>query len=131
MILDKANERVLIWPVVMLDDGYRGKRPGMARRLPDGSYDPPEGAPVEARAFILPTGFAGAGWAANMRYEDQGWAHVARATFIVKHQPGLMSRWARIEAQGFQWTVVDTPRLYSSRRIKYYSAIAEIRGDVD
>lgn len=131
MILDKANEPIRIWPVVLLDDGYRGKRPGMARQLPDGSYDPPEGAPIDTMAFIMPSGFAGAGWAANMRYEDQGWANVARSTFYVKHQPGLLSRWARIEAQGFEWTVTDTPRLYSYRRFKFYVASAEIRGDSD
>ena len=131
MILDKANEPVKIWPVVLLDDGYRGKRPGRARQLPDGSYDPPEGAPIDTKAFIMPTGFAGAGWASSLKFEDQGWATVLRSNFFVKYQPGLLARWARIEAQGYEWTLVDAPRLVSGRRVKYYQALAEVLGDVD
>jgi hypothetical protein len=131
VILDKAHEDLRIWPVVLMDDGYRGQRPGKAIQLPDGTYDPPEGAPISLKGFVMPTGFAGAGWAANQRYGDQGWATVARATFVVKYRPGLLMRWARIEAQGFEWTVVDSPRFYSSRRIKYLTAMAEVRGDAN
>jgi hypothetical protein len=101
----------------------------MATRLPDGTYDPPEGAPITAKAFVVPMGYAGAGWAANLRFSDQGYANVSRVNFIVKFRPGLVAKWGRVRALGQEWTVNETPRLYSSRRMKYVTAMAELRGD--
>ena len=130
MILDKANEEVLVWPVVLVDDGYRGKRPGKAKEVSEGVWEPPEGAPSVFKAFIIPTGFAGAGWAANVRYEDQGWATIGRATFYFKAVPNLkLERWTRLEARGLEWTITEHPKYLTYKRTQMYSALAEIRGD--
>lgn len=130
MILDKAQEDVTIWPVVPVDDGYRGTKPGMAVEVSPGVWEPPEGAPIQRKAVILPTGFAGAGWAANQRYEDQGWAPISRATFYFKWDESLhLERWTRLEARGFEWTVTEAPRFYVWRNTRFYSALAEVRGE--
>lgn len=131
-ILDKANEDVLVWPVVYVDDGYRGKRPGKATEVSEGVWEPPEGAPSWFKAFIIPTGFAGAGWAADQRFEDQGWAPIGRCYFYFKGVPELrLERWTRLEARGFEWTVVDHPRFLTWKRTRFYSALAEMRGETE
>lgn len=130
MILDKAEEDVRIWPVVQVDDGYRGKKPGKAVEVSEGVWEPPEGAPQDRKAVILPSGFSGAGWAANQRYEDQGWAPIEVCTFYIKWDEELsLERWTRLEARGKEWTVVDAPRFYNWRNTRFYTARAEVRGE--
>lgn len=129
-ILNRADEDVVIWPVVMLDDGYRGLKPGKATMLPDGSYDPPEGAPVTVKAIPTPSSFSGAGWALNQRYMEQGYAEVARTFLYVKYDPNLkLDRWARVELYNLDWTVVDHPELWRWRRTAFWKATLELRGD--
>lgn len=130
MILDKAEEDVRIWPVVLVDDGYRGKQPGKAVEVSEGVWEPPEGAPLDRKAVILPSGFSGAGWAANQRYEDQGWAPVERANFYIKWDEDIsLDRWSRLEARGKEWSVTEAPRFYVWRRTRFYQAQAEVRSE--
>lgn len=129
-LVDRAAEEVVIWPVVLLDDGYGGKKPGRAREVSPGVYDPQEGAPVTVKAIPVPSSFSGAGWALNQRYQEQGYAEVARMVLYLKHDPELrFDRWTRVEIRGRDWTVVDTPELWIWRRTRYWKATLELRGD--
>jgi hypothetical protein len=130
MILDQATEDIVIWPVVLLDDGYRGKRPGKATQLTDGSYSPPEGAPITVKGVPIPASFAGAGWALNQRYQEQGFAEVARIFLYVKYDPAIkFDRWTRVELYDQEWTVVDTPEFWNWKRTRFWKATIELRGD--
>ncbi|WP_143120860.1 hypothetical protein [Streptosporangium canum] len=85
---------------------------------------------ISANAFLLPTGFAGAGWAANMRLASQGWADTARVTVVIKWSPKLaeLGQWSQIEAQGRIWTVVQDPKRWRTRRTDYITALCELKG---
>ncbi|TDB90913.1 hypothetical protein E1264_03550 [Actinomadura sp. KC216] len=130
-LLDRATEDIVIWPLVLLDDGYRGQKPGKAARLPNGAYEPPEGAPVTVKGIPIPASFSGAGWALNQRYQEQGFAEVARMFLYVKYDPSLrFDRWTRVEVRGREWTVVDQPELWIWKRNQFWKATIELRGDV-
>lgn len=122
MILDKANEVIKVFATEWVDDGYGG-----------GKSPVPTAEFTEYRAFILPTGFAGAGWAANMRFASQGWADTARVSMVLKWKPELaaLDQWTRIEAQGIFWTVVQQPRRWTARRVDYITVLCELKGDVE
>lgn len=119
MILDKANETIRIFDTVLVDDGYGGDTPRPAETF------------KEYKAFLLPTGFAGAGWAVNIRYSGQGWADTARVTAILKWKDELVhvKQWTQIEAQGQIWTVVAAPRRYNTQRVDFVSMLLELKGD--
>lgn len=119
MILDKAPEPVKVFLVDWVDDGYGGKSP-----RPSDTF-------VEVNAFVLPTGFAGSGWAAAMRYAAEGWADVARSTVVLPAVPKLadLSRWTRIEINGELWTTVQHPKRWRTRRIEYYTVLCELKGN--
>ncbi|MEU7830388.1 hypothetical protein [Nonomuraea sp. NPDC049129] len=122
MLLDRAPEVVKIFDTKWVDDGYgAGQSPVAAETA------------KEYKAFILPTGFAGAGWAINMRFAGQGWADAARITVIIKWTPALdeVRQWTRLEAQGQTWTVVQAPRQWRTRRIRYVWLLAELKGDAE
>lgn len=120
MILDRAPEAIKIFKTEWVPDGYGGG----ASPVPSSSF-------IEVKAFILPTGFAGAGWAANMRFASQGWADSARVTLVIKWKPQLieLDQWSQVEAQDQIWTVVQAPRRWSTRRVKYVSVLVELKGD--
>ncbi|WP_043617363.1 hypothetical protein [Nonomuraea candida] len=120
MILDKAPETIRVYETIWVDDGYGG-----------GRYATAGSKYVEVQAFVLPTGFAGAGWAANTRAAQQGWADTARVTVVVKMTKALkdFGEWSRVEAQGQMWTVVDHPRRWRTRRVDFVSALCELKGD--
>ncbi|GAA3537200.1 hypothetical protein GCM10022419_016300 [Nonomuraea rosea] len=120
MILDKANETIRIFEAQWVDDGYGGGQSPVA-----GSKF------IEVKAFVLPTGFAGAGWAVNSRAAQQGWADTARITIVVKLTKTLkdFGEWSRIEAQGQLWTVVDHPRRWRTRRVDFVTVLCELKGD--
>lgn len=121
MILDRAPERIKIFDIEWTDDGYGG-----------GQSPRPSSTFIEVPAFILPTGFAGAGWAQNMRFEGLGWADNGRITIVVKATPEIERRmrvWAQIEAQGKRWTLVQAPRLWVTRRIRFMTALCELKGE--
>lgn len=121
MILDKANETIKIFDTVLVDEGYGG---GLAP-MPAATFK-------EYKAFLLPTGFAGAGWAVNIRFSGQGWADTARVTAILKWRPEFahVKQWTQIEAQGQIWTVVQAPRRYNAQRASFVSMLLELKGDV-
>lgn len=121
MILDKAPNEIRIFDTEWVDDGYGGGRD-------------PRPAPtfITVRAFVMPTGFAGAGWAQNMRFEGQGWADTGRITIVVKALPEVERRlrvWAQVEAQGRRWTVVQAPRLWETRRMRFFTALCELKDE--
>lgn len=120
MILDKAPETIRVFTMDWVADGYGG---GEAPEVTSGFTD--------ARAFIVPTGFAGAGWAINSRAASQGWVDTARLTVILKWKPELdkLGEWSRVEARGQYWTVVEQPRLWVTRRVRYVTALLELLGD--
>ncbi|MGN9782760.1 hypothetical protein ACTMTF_15110 [Nonomuraea sp. ZG12] len=122
MILDKANEIVKIFDTEWVPDGYGG---GLSPVKSENF--------TEYKAFLLPTGFAGAGWAVNIRYSGQGWADTARLTVIMKWKPSLLSmgQWTQVEAQGQIWTVVQAPRRWKSQRVEYVTVLVELKGDLE
>ncbi|QFG25450.1 hypothetical protein [Actinomadura sp. WMMB 499] len=126
-ILDKANEVVRAYPIRMADDGYGGTYP---------TFEDEAGNPlpyVEFRAFILPVGFAGAGWAIDSRITAQGWADVNRCRLIFKPLGGSVptDKWGRLEFRGQLWTVQEDPRIFQGLRPSqsYVSLTAELMGD--
>ncbi|GAA4186916.1 hypothetical protein GCM10022252_19620 [Streptosporangium oxazolinicum] len=120
MILDKANEDIKVFHTEWVPDGYGGGKSPVATA----DF-------TEFKAFVLPTGFAGAGWAANQRFASQGWADTARITLVIKWRPELaeLDQWSRVEAQGLLWTVVQQPRRWSNRRVSYITVLCELLGD--
>lgn len=121
MILDKAPETIRVYITAWAENGYGG-----------GESPTPGTAFVEFKAFVMPTGFAGAGWAANQRFASQGWADTARVTVVIKWKPELdkLGEWSRVEARDQHWTVVEQPRLWRTRRVSYVTALLELKGDV-
>lgn len=121
-ILDKANEVVRAYQIIYADDGYSGTYP---------TYD--ETSYVEFKAFVLPVGFAGAGWAIDARITAQGWADVNRVRLIFKPLDGSVptEKWGRLEFRGQLWTVQEVPRLFRGLRRSqdYVSMTAELLGD--
>jgi hypothetical protein len=117
--LDKANETLKIFDTEWVDDGYGGLNP-----VPKDTFR-------EYMAFLLPTGFAGAGWAVNIRYSGQGWADTARVTAILKWREELadVKQWTQFEAQGQIWTLVQAPRRFKTRRFSFVSYLLELKGD--
>lgn len=107
MILDKANEDVIAYPVIYEDDGYGGKTPKADLENP-----------VTFRAFCIPVGFSGAGWAINSKLQAQGFAEVARVRVITKPVNGVApsARWAHLDFQGRRWTIQEDPRLIKGLR---------------
>lgn len=120
MLLDRAPETVKIYDVEWRPDGYGGGR----APEPGDTY-------TTHKAFIMPTGFAGAGWAVNIRFGSQGWADTARITLVMKWTPELdrVRQWYQVEAQGRIWTVVQAPRLWTTSRMKVVTMLCELRGD--
>jgi hypothetical protein len=120
VILDKANETIRIFDTLWVDDGYGGRNP-----VPASTFK-------AFKAFVLPTSFAGAGWAVNIRYAAQGWADTARITAILKWRPELahVKQWTQVEAQGQIWTVVQAPKRFTTRRLSFVSILLELKGEV-
>lgn len=120
MILDKANIDVTAYPVVQVDDGYGGTRPG-------------KGDPIVFKAFIMSVGFSGAGWAIDSKLQSQGWSDIHRIRIITKPIDGLSptQKWSRVEVDGEEWTVVDAPRLVRGLkdRQSYVTMTCELKGD--
>lgn len=123
MILDKIKDvgvLVQAYPVVLIDDGYGGKKPG-------------KGDPVEFYAFVIPVGFSGAGWAIDARLKAQGWADVYRVRLITKPMAGLApaQRWSRLVFDDRDWSVVDEPRVVRGLRSSrdYVTITVELMGD--
>lgn len=128
MILDKAPETVTAYPVRLADDGYGGKSP---------SHLDAQGQPLPAvtfKAFAIPVGFSGAGWAINSKLESQGWADVNRVRLIYKPINGTpaMDKWSRVEFAGQVWTAQEVPRLIKGarRRQTYVTVTVELKGDL-
>lgn len=127
-ILDRANEVVRAYPIYYADDGYGGTYP---------THKDDAGNPlpyVEFKAFVLPVGFAGAGWAIDARITAQGWADVNRVRLIFKPLPDgdvPVDKWGRLEFRGQLWTVQEVPRLFRGfrRSQDYVSLTAELLGD--
>ncbi|MEO3860127.1 hypothetical protein [Acrocarpospora sp. B8E8] len=122
MILDRAPETVKIFRTNWVNDGYGG-----------GQSPVPGNVIRTVKAFVIPTGYAGAGWAANMRFASQGFADTARVTIIIKWLPQLaaeLDQWTEVEAQGQIWTVAQAPRRWLTRRVSYVTVLCELKGDV-
>ncbi|MFI6319747.1 hypothetical protein ACIBG8_19590 [Nonomuraea sp. NPDC050556] len=121
MILDRAPTPVKVFKVDWVEDGYGGRSPKPSTEF------------VTINAFVLPTGFSGAGWAAAMRYASEGWADTARSTIVANWTPEIASldlgRWTRVEINGQDWTLVQTPKQWSSLRVHYFTAQIELKGD--
>jgi hypothetical protein len=117
-ILDKANVNITAYEVVMEDDGYGGEKPG-------------KGNSFSFKAFVLPVGWSGAGWAIDSRLEAQGWAELDRVRLIFKTGPAL-KKWAKVEIDGEVWTVTEEPRSFKGFRASqnYTTATLELEGDV-
>lgn len=117
--MDKANEIVKIFDTVYVDDGY-----GTPTPTPAETYK-------TYRAYIIPTGFAGAGWAVNIRFAGQGWADTARVTAYIGWKPELenVRQFAQFEVRGQRWTLVQAPRRYITPRISFATYLLELRGD--
>jgi len=129
-ILDRAEVECEIWPVVQVPDGYGGYRPGWATEVSPGVYDPPEAAPRTVRCIPVPGSFSGVGWALNQRYTEQGYASVARLFLYVPYDPTLdFDRWTRVIIDGEEWTVVDRPEFWRWKKLKFWKATMELRGD--
>jgi hypothetical protein len=120
VILDKANEVIKIYDIQWTPDGYGG-----------GQNPAPASTYKSYKAFLLPTGFAGAGWAVNIRYSGQGYADAARVTAILKWKPELITvkQWTQIEAQGQVWSVVQAPRRWVTQRVEFVTMLLELKGD--
>ncbi|MEU4726544.1 hypothetical protein AB0G06_43695 [Nonomuraea dietziae] len=120
MILDRAPEPIKIFDIEWVDDGYGGGQSPVASST----------RTIDVTGFILPTGFAGSGWALNMRYASQGWADTARVTMVIKWQPWFerVRQWTQMEAQGQMWTVVQAPRRWRTRRVDYITLLCELKG---
>lgn len=106
MILDKAPETVRAYHTNLVDDGYGTLVPEVALTF------------VDFKAFIIPVGFSGAGWAINSKLQAQGWADVARDRVIWKPSPTLafINRWTRFEYRGQRFTVQEEPGLLVGTR---------------
>lgn len=126
-ILDKAPEEVKAYPVRFVDDGYGGTKP---THLDDEGNPLP---PVVFKAFVLPVGFAGAGWAVDARISAQGWADVSRIRLIFKPVNGSVPtrKWGRLEVRDQLWTVQEDPRHFIGTRPSqtYVSVTAELLGE--
>ncbi|MEU9871109.1 hypothetical protein AB0C87_24980 [Actinomadura sp. NPDC048021] len=125
-ILDKANEEVRAYPIRYADDGYGGTYP---------THLDETGTPLTPtifKAFILPVGFAGAGWAIDSRITAQGWADVNRVRLIFKPINGQVptDKWGRLEFRGSEWTVQEDPRIFRGfrRSQDYVTMTAELLG---
>jgi hypothetical protein len=123
-LLQKAPEVVTHYRVKFTPDGYGGETP-----LPD-----PDTPPTTFRAFVVATGYSGAGWAANIRFQDQGWADIARVRIVFDpDQPGAdgMQRWSRLHFRERKWTVQEEPRRIQGTRPRQRlsSAICELLDD--
>ncbi|MER7208541.1 hypothetical protein ABT340_15830 [Streptosporangium sp. NPDC000239] len=120
MILDKAPETIKVFKTEWVPDGYGGT----TSPVPSTSF-------FEVKGFVLPTGFAGAGWAANMRFASQGWADTARVTLVIKWTPKLveLDQWSQVEVQDQIWTVVQAPRRWVTRRASFVTVLVELKGD--
>lgn len=108
-LLQKAPETVTHYAVKFTSDGYGGETP-----LPD-----PDTPPTTFQAFVIGTGYSGAGWAANIRFQDQGWADIARVRVIFDpDDPGAagMQRWSRLHFRGKKFTVQEEPRVTRGAR---------------
>lgn len=122
MILDRANEDITAYPIVMADDGYGGQKPTKGP------------IPTVFKAFAVPVGFSGAGWAINSKLQSQGFADVSRVRLLFKPVNGAvpLDRWAHVEFQGQEWTVQEEPRLIKGlhRRQDHVTVTVELRGDL-
>lgn len=126
-ILQRAPETVELFRLVTQADGYG-----------DGSIPIPDmvTTPTTFQAFVIPVGFSGAGWAADIRFQGQGWAEVARdRIFFDPNQPGAagIQRWSRLRFRGDFYTVQEEPRLIRGTRPsqRLMSATVERLGDGD
>lgn len=128
MILDKADEPIKAYPVRLGDDGYGGRVPTHL------GADGKPLAPVEFKAFAIPVGFSGAGWAINSKLTSQGWADVNRVRLIFKPINGKapMEKWSHLEFWGQEWSVQEVPRLIRGlrRTQDYVMATVELKGDL-
>jgi hypothetical protein len=120
VILDRANEEITAYPVVLVDDGYGGQKPA------------PGPTPTTFRAFATPVGFSGAGWAINSKLQSQGFADVNRVRLLFKPINGgvPLDRWSHLEFQGQEWTVQEEPRLIKGlhRRQDHVTVTVELKG---
>ncbi len=90
-IFDRAPILATVYPVVMVDDGYGGTKPG-------------EGAPVQVRVFAQP-----------LNAEDpNGWSQPERYKIMARSLPA--GPWSRVDMNGQRWSVVRTPRRHSATR---------------
>lgn len=109
-LLQRAPEVVELFPLVYTADGYgEGETP-----IPD-----MDAIPTTFTSFIIPVGYSGAGWAADVRFQNQGWADVARDRIIFDpDQAGAAGivRWSRLRFRGELWTVQEDPRLLRGAR---------------
>ncbi|QPB09768.1 hypothetical protein CPT_Shady_007 [Streptomyces phage Shady] len=98
-IFDRAPVLAKVFPVVLVDDGYGGTRPG-------------EGTPVEIRVFAQPMGSE----------DPNGWSSPERYKIIARQLP-FLSAWSRVEMMGRVWSVVRQPRIHAaSRRTTFATA---------
>jgi len=127
-ILDKAPEQIRAYPIYYRDDGYGGTVPS---HLDENGIPLPY---VEFKAFALPVGFAGAGWAINSKLTAQGWADVNRVRLIYKPVNGTSGseKWGRLEFWNQAWTAQEVPRLIKGTRpsMSYVSLTVELLGDL-
>ncbi len=104
-IFDRAPVVAMVYPVVMVDDGYGGTKPG-------------EGEPVEVRVFAQP-----------LNAEDpNGWSQPERFKIMARSLP--VGPWSRVDMMGRSWTVARPPRRHNpSRRTTFDTAEVVARGN--
>lgn len=90
MILDHAPVEVIVWPVVDVDNGYGGLKPG-------------EGEPFTIHAFAQPLEALG---------PAEGWHDPGR--FKLMFHPAPAHRWGRVRFDGEDYSVVDHPKLHAA-----------------
>ncbi|MFF3673563.1 hypothetical protein ACFYYS_06175 [Streptomyces sp. NPDC002120] len=102
MIFDDAPVEVLVYPVVLGEDGYGGTAPR-------------EGVPVPVRAFVQPM---------ELGEVQSGDASPVRYKLLMKAAPA--KKWSRVDIDGQAHYTVYPPRLHrASPDTTFVSAIVE------
>ncbi|WP_405016415.1 hypothetical protein OHV05_04330 [Kitasatospora sp. NBC_00070] len=105
-MLDRGRDRVLVYPLRDVDDGYGGTQPGVA-------------APVTVWATVRP--------ATTAESPEGGYLTSADHWLTARTLPA--GPWSRVEWDGTVWTVVGDPKRFrGSRRTAYATALIRPRG---
>lgn len=107
-ILDKAQEQVQAWAFDSAGTDEYGNL----------NYFPDPDTYVIFKAFILPVGFSGAGWAINSKLEAQGDVDIQRNRIIYKPTTAtaFISRYTKVRMRNGLWSVQEAPKVIIGTR---------------